>query len=451
MAAQQAAVAEANEALDLDCPICMQPFLEPMLTSCGHAFCRHCIQRALCPPDLYADDYKLECPICRGLVGILEPSERLARLVAARYGDDYADCRRNDADVPSPPLAAAPAAERDPPREQLMEALRRQGGYRTLELNSTLDLSCSGWERLPACLPELSRLRQLRVEHNLLRSLEHLALPSLLALIAHHNQIQQVGDALLGAPQLVRLDLSHNLLTHVDGLACLRSLSSLYLAANRLSSPHALDHLRECAPTLDVLDLRRNALPAEALEPLLSLRTSARVLYLQGNPLVQAISAQKGSYRKFLITALPSLSYLDDHPIDAPERGAAEAWMRGGEQGERDERARQQLERVERVKRNTAFMMEKKRLALLRRGSREAGAAGGMDGTQSARDADGGGGGGGAGAGAASSSTSAASGSTRLASPLDGLARPSTSPPLSLRDLGAALGARPSALSLIHI
>lgn len=368
--------ADANAAYDLDCPICIQPFLEPMVTSCGHAFCRHCLQRALCPPDLYEDERRLECPCCRGLVGILEPSERLASLVAARYGADYADRRRADADVPTEHVAAAPATERDKPREEVMKALRKQGGYRTLALNSTLDLSCSGWDAVPACLPELSGLRQLRLEHNLLRCLEHLHLPSLLALTAHHNQIQQIGDSFLLTPQLVRLDLSHCLLTHVDGLSELRCLQTLNLSHNRLATAESVQHLAECAPSLDVINLMRNQLPAPALEPLLALRSSVKVLYLLHNPMVEAVSAARGSYRKFLISSFPHLSYLDDHPVDAPERGAAEAWVRGGKEAEAAERLRQQEERSARVRNNTAYMMEKKRLALERRRAAEAAAAG---------------------------------------------------------------------------
>lgn len=369
------AAAALNARYELDCPICMQPFLEPVVTSCAHAFCRHCIQRAMCPPDLYPDDYVYECPICRGMVGILEPSERLASLVRARFGDDYAKGRRAEADVPAEPVAAAPAAERDAPREAILEAVRRQGGYRTLELNTVLDLSSSGWERLPACLPELRGLRQLRCEHNLLRSLDHLALPALIALSAHHNQIQSIGGALLGAPRLVRLDLSHNLLSRVDGLSGLACLQSLNLAGNRLGSRAAVEHLAECAPSLDVLDLSRNQLPAEALQPLGGLAGCVRVLYLTLNPLVAQASEASGSYRKGLIAAFPRLAYLDDKPVDPPERGAAEAWARGGDEAERDEKLRQQAERSARLRSNTAYMMEKKRAAMQRRREQEQAAA----------------------------------------------------------------------------
>ncbi|KAJ1635871.1 hypothetical protein T492DRAFT_835752 [Pavlovales sp. CCMP2436] len=195
-----AAGASASEQLaddKLACPICLQPLLEPMITRCGHAFCAHCIGRALSlsPPELYQAEYRLECPLCRGQVGILQESPGLADAVTQRYGTDFADRRRQDADVPH---HSFPKPERDGPGEQVMAALKQQGGYKTLELNVTLDLSSGGWESMPACLPELRCLRQLRVENNLLRSLEHLRRPALLALVAHHNQIQHLGKQLFG-------------------------------------------------------------------------------------------------------------------------------------------------------------------------------------------------------------------------------------------------------------
>ena len=48
-------------------------------------------------------------------------------------------------------------------------------------------------------------------------------------------------------------------------------------------------------------------------------------LYLRGNPAVSAIR----SYRKTMIAALPTLSYLDDRPIFEVERLCAEAWCAG--------------------------------------------------------------------------------------------------------------------------
>ena len=54
-----------------------------------------------------------------------------------------------------------------------------------------------------------------------------------------------------------------------------------------------------------------------------------QVIYLKGNPIVSKFS----HYRKRLITALPSLAYLDDRPVFEQERRLSAAWVRGGLEG----------------------------------------------------------------------------------------------------------------------
>lgn len=359
---------------DVECPICLQPYLEPVITKpCQHSFCRHCILRAACPPDLYAEDHRAECPVCRTTITRLETSPALARLVVLQYGHDYEEKRRKDSDVPQ--REATEAVETNPVRELMLNAIREQGGYRTLALNSKLDLSCTGLEALDPCLNELSGLRMLRLETNLLRGLGGLELPQLVSLIAHHNQVQQLGDAMRGLSALVRLDLAHNLLTDLQGVELLPSLQTLNVSHNRLASAAAVDALRECASTLDVLDLSSNQLPSNALEPIGALSARLRVLYLRRNPLVEQVSASQGSYRKRLIVRFGQLSYLDDQPVSAHERRAAEAWAEGGDAGEKAVRERFQTERQDKVRRNTEYMMRLKENALSKRRASEAAAA----------------------------------------------------------------------------
>jgi hypothetical protein len=47
---------------ELDCQVCYAPFLDPLTTSCGHTFCRKCLQRVL--------DHSEVCPICRRTLSI---------------------------------------------------------------------------------------------------------------------------------------------------------------------------------------------------------------------------------------------------------------------------------------------------------------------------------------------------------------------------------------------
>ncbi|XP_067104320.1 LON peptidase N-terminal domain and RING finger protein 1 [Osmerus mordax] len=42
---------------DLECPLCIRLFYEPVTTPCGHTFCKNCIERSL--------DHNLRCPLCK--------------------------------------------------------------------------------------------------------------------------------------------------------------------------------------------------------------------------------------------------------------------------------------------------------------------------------------------------------------------------------------------------
>ncbi|XP_006003946.1 LON peptidase N-terminal domain and RING finger protein 3 [Latimeria chalumnae] len=45
------------DASDLECPLCMRLFLEPVTTLCGHTFCLKCLERCL--------DHNPKCPLCK--------------------------------------------------------------------------------------------------------------------------------------------------------------------------------------------------------------------------------------------------------------------------------------------------------------------------------------------------------------------------------------------------
>ena len=75
---------EATRA-ELDCHVCYNLMLDPITTTCGHTFCRKCLQRVL--------DHSNLCPICRRLLQIppslaLEPSnKRLSAILSGLCPD----------------------------------------------------------------------------------------------------------------------------------------------------------------------------------------------------------------------------------------------------------------------------------------------------------------------------------------------------------------------------
>ncbi|XP_048884449.1 LON peptidase N-terminal domain and RING finger protein 3-like [Brienomyrus brachyistius] len=58
--------AGAVDVADLECPLCMRLFYEPVTTPCGHTFCLKCLERCL--------DHNSQCPLCKE-----DLSEYLAR------------------------------------------------------------------------------------------------------------------------------------------------------------------------------------------------------------------------------------------------------------------------------------------------------------------------------------------------------------------------------------
>ena len=77
--------------VDLDCPVCHNVLCEPVTTSCGHAYCRPCLD------DVLNSLYK-RCPTCRGpldsSLGVPSVSVLLASLVQRSAPEAYASRQR---------------------------------------------------------------------------------------------------------------------------------------------------------------------------------------------------------------------------------------------------------------------------------------------------------------------------------------------------------------------
>ena len=50
----------------LCCPICIDLMVEPLALSCGHCFCRKCLETSI--------EYKKECPMCRDPIKGIDPN-----------------------------------------------------------------------------------------------------------------------------------------------------------------------------------------------------------------------------------------------------------------------------------------------------------------------------------------------------------------------------------------
>jgi len=189
----------------------------------------------------------------------------------------------------------------------------------------------------------------------------------LICLYLHENVVTKMEN-LEAQTELRVFNLSDNMISTIEGLGQCTKLDSLHLARNRIGK-NGLDDLKgllEC-PAIVALDLQNNLINDENVLPeIFEKMPNLKVLYLQNNPVTKKIP----NYRKTIISAIPTLTYLDDRPVFKEDRRHAEAFSRGGVEEERKERERIRAEEKERHDKNhNAFreMMakarEEKRLA----------------------------------------------------------------------------------------
>ncbi|KAA3679086.1 leucine-rich repeat and coiled-coil domain-containing protein 1, partial [Paragonimus westermani] len=102
---------------------------------------------------------------------------------------------------------------------------------------------------------------------------------SLIRLNLHHNVIKEI-NGLANARNLLHLDLSSNLIEKIDGLDCLKNLRTLNLSSNRITVVSGLKFLH----SLVRLDLSFNAIEnLDGLKELSGPNVNLTVLQLQGN------------------------------------------------------------------------------------------------------------------------------------------------------------------------
>ena len=73
----------------LECPVCLDMLVEPMVLGCGHTYCRECVDH------VSRTTYEPCCPVCRARFSPhLIPVNRLARdIVRATHGSAQYDAR----------------------------------------------------------------------------------------------------------------------------------------------------------------------------------------------------------------------------------------------------------------------------------------------------------------------------------------------------------------------
>lgn len=207
--------------------------------------------------------------------------------------------------------------------------------YRTFELNEKLYFHYKGFEKLEN-MHLFPDLKCLYFEGNGIKKIEGLeANVNLVSLYLQENLISKFEN-LQTLSNLHTLQLSDNCISVIENISFNTKLDSLYLKSNRIGRGGLADMigLLEC-PSLVCLDIQSNNISdVEILDEVLAKMPKLKVLYMQGNEITKKIP----SYRKTVISKIPTLMYLDDRPVFVEDRRHAEAYTRGGIEAEREER-----------------------------------------------------------------------------------------------------------------
>mmetsp|Transcript_2837 Transcript_2837/g.8746 ORF Transcript_2837/g.8746 Transcript_2837/m.8746 type:complete len:476 (-) Transcript_2837:41-1468(-) len=193
-------------------------------------------------------------------------------------------------------------------------------------LNTQLFLNYKGFDAI-AGLENYVAVRSLHLGNNNIAKIEGLdRMSDLRSLHLEGNRIRFIEN-LEGNAELRQLNLENNGIQSVGCLDYLVKLEQLNLAKNNLEKMDSLEGLKSL-PQLANVDVSHNRIESteEVVDFWSSMAAKVKVLRYQGNPGIRHIE----HYRKRLVNALPSLTYLDERPVLPVERRSCAAWAEGG-------------------------------------------------------------------------------------------------------------------------
>ncbi|CAM9556560.1 unnamed protein product, partial [Ectocarpus sp. 8 AP-2014] len=190
-----------------------------------------------------------------------------------------------------------------------LEAVNGYGRESLIGLH-TLVLSFNQLQVLDiSVLTTMPALRHLDVSHNLLCRMEPM-------------------DGRDLPPRLETLNMSHNRISRIGGIAQCFLLRALDLRHNRIKRVQGLEHLA----LLLQLDLGHNLISKAASARALSFNRSLKLLWLEGNPL-----ARHPRYRPTLTCLLPHVRSIDSRAMPPSSDSDQRRWEAGGGSADEEE------------------------------------------------------------------------------------------------------------------
>lgn len=232
--------------------------------------------------------------------------------------------------------------------KRLIKICRKKGLYETPEYNDSLFLNYEGFNAIKNLEPYIN-IKSLFLEGNVIAKIENIShLKHLRGLYLQKNIITAIGKELNNLTELTSLDLGNNEISSIkEGeLNNLTNLETLNLENNRLS---AIEDIEEIIhnKSLITLNLNGNKFDTKGegmkLLSLLSKLPNLKTLYLKGNKFLNNMDF----YRKYAISMIRTLTFLDDRPVFENERRLNDAWIRGGREAEQEEKRQIEQEKID--------------------------------------------------------------------------------------------------------
>ncbi|ORC91310.1 putative dynein assembly factor 1, axonemal-like [Trypanosoma theileri] len=243
--------------------------------------------------------------------------------------------------------------------EAVIRQCKIHKGYSTPELNEKLYLHHLGFTKISS-LDAFHQCTVLYLNNNAINNFEGIgSLQRLYALYISNNAFQDCLSLPL-LPSLRILDISCNSIASLKGLANAPGLETLLVSRNCIENLEGLEPLEN----LVNLDVSLNLISKpENILPFIFAKNTLRTCILHGNDFIGLVP----SYRKTLISRLPSLRFLDRYPVFQDERKCAEAYATGGVPAEKAQREENQREEEEERKKQFIFFTEHRAAAQLDR------------------------------------------------------------------------------------
>jgi len=209
--------------------------------------------------------------------------------------------------------------------ELLLSICKERQMWTQPHLNTQLFLNYKGFLRIEA-MEDYCNVRALHLDNNNISAIEGLdRMTELRSLQLGGNRISEISG-LESNLDLRVLNLEGNAISSLRNIVHLVKLENLNLSSNRVVNLEDITALQEL-PAMSNVDISHNMI--ETQEGVVEFWTelkSLKVLRYHGNPGIRHVS----HYRKRLVNALPSLSYLDERPVFPVERKSFKAWEEGG-------------------------------------------------------------------------------------------------------------------------